>query len=292
MHFGSAQCKQKGFAQLFLVILALGLIISGVYLYQSKKSSSSFQNPSFNTISEFKDYSSQLGFQFKYSKDLTAKEDTEEEFNKRGKGDFRKNFKGYVQYEPGKLLGAVVVLDKSNSFDTNPFTVWVFDNPNDLSIDKWYGNFWYYPFVWGDFTYTGKTTLAPKDEATISGKVGKSGTIDYQPGKPKFVYLSLDKKMYLFRIIGNTGDQILSSFKLLKSETKKVEGCKVGGCSGQLCVEENKSGISTCEWRNEYVCYKTAKCEIQPDGKCGWTKTEQLSKCLSESENTSVEVPQ
>ncbi len=129
---------------------------------------------------------------------------------------FRKNFKGYVTYEPGKVLGIVAVLDKANSYDTNPFTLWVFDNPEDLSIDAWYQTYWYYPFVWGDYTYTGKFELAPKQEATISGQLAKIGTIDYQPGKPKFVFISKDKKMYLFRIIGNIGDQILSGFKFSK----------------------------------------------------------------------------
>ncbi len=205
---------QKGFAQPLLVILALGLIISGVYIFYSKNSSLPTPKSNFSSNLEFKDYSNPSGFQFKYPKDLPVKEDTEEEFNKRGNGTFRKNFKEYVAYEPGKFLGGVVVLDQTGNYDTNPFTVWVFDNPKDLSIDEWYKNYWYYPFVWGDFTYTGKTTLAPKDEATISGKLGKSGMIDYQPGKPKFVYLSWDKKVYLFRIIGDMGNQILSSFKL------------------------------------------------------------------------------
>ena len=155
-----------------------------------------------------------LNFQLQYSKDLQVQVDSEEEFNKRGGGDFRKNFKGYIQYEPGKVLGTVVVLDSDNSYETNPFTVWVFNNTDDLSIDEWYKNYWYYPFVWGDFTYTGKTTLAPKNEATISGQMAKFGVIDYQPGKPKFVYLANNKKMYLFRIIGAEGDKILSSLVL------------------------------------------------------------------------------
>ena len=106
-----------------------------------------------------------------------------------------------------------MVLDKSNSYDLNPLSVWIFDNPQDLSVDAWYKNYWYYPFVWGDFTYTGKFTLAPKEEATVSGQMAKSGIIDYQLGKPKFIYLSKDKQMYLFRIIGENGDKILQSFK-------------------------------------------------------------------------------
>lgn len=157
----------------------------------------------------------QLDFQFAYSsKDFTVKEDSEEEFNKRGNGVFRKNFKGYVAYEPGRFLGAVVVLGKDGNYDTNPFNLWIFDNPNNLTIDEWYKNYWYYPFIWGDYTLR-RNDVAPTDEATISGQIAKSGIIDYQPGKPKFVYISYGKKMYLFRIIGEPGDQILSTFKFI-----------------------------------------------------------------------------
>ncbi len=190
------------------------LVFAGILFYEMSKGNNSLQNPAaiLKKQPDFIIYDSPLGFQFKYAKDLLVKQDSEEEYNKRGNGDFRKNFRGYVQYDPGKFIGSVVVLDKTNNYDTNPFTVWVFDNPNDLSIDAWYKNYWYYPFVWGDFTYTGKFELAPKTDATISGQLGKSGIIDYQPGKPKFIYFSKDKKMYLFRIIGQSGEKILQSF--------------------------------------------------------------------------------
>lgn len=223
MYSSCPQYKQKGFAQLLLILLVVILLFGAFYFYFVSTGNNTLQlqrsvinNIKNKTQPEFTDYNSPLGFQLKYAKDLTVKEDSEAEYNKRGNGDFRKNFRGYVQYEPGQFIGALVVLDKTNNYDTNPFTVWVFDNPNDLSIDKWYANYWYYPFVWGDFTYVGKSELAPKQDATVSGQIGKSGVIDYQPGKPTFVYLSKDKKMYLFRVIngqGNIGYQILSTFK-------------------------------------------------------------------------------
>ncbi len=58
-----------------------------------------------------------------------------------------------------------------------------------------------------------------------------------------------------------------------------VGGCKVTGCSGQLC--SNEDVITTCEFKEEYACYKTAECKRQEDGKCGWTPTEELVMCLS-----------
>lgn len=61
--------------------------------------------------------------------------------------------------------------------------------------------------------------------------------------------------------------------------TKPAGACYVGGCSGQICSDE-KDVVSTCEFREEYACYKTAKCERQPSGQCGWTPTAELTACL------------
>lgn len=60
--------------------------------------------------------------------------------------------------------------------------------------------------------------------------------------------------------------------------------CKPTGCSGQLCVDEAEGQVvTTCEYKAEYSCYKTAKCERQEDGKCGWTPSEELVTCLSQA---------
>lgn len=285
---------QKGFAQPFLIIAAvIVLIIAGIYIYQSTrviKPLQRIQSP-ISKQSNFKNYeNTSLGFKFEYSKDYSVKIDSEEEFNQRTagaasktvNGDYRKNFKGYVGYEPGKFLGAVSVLDESNSFDMNPFAIWVFDNPTNLTIDRWFQNYWYYPYLWGVFDYASKGHVMPDKEATISGQVAKYKVVTYQRGKPKFMYLAKDQKMYLLRIIGQEGDKILSSFKLLQENTKKTDGCKIGGCSGQLCVEESDRGVSTCEYLSQYGCYKTAKCERQTDGKCNWTQTQELTACLKQ----------
>ena len=208
---------QKGSAQIFLVLVALVLVVLGAfYFFQSKPDNSQITtvlNPqkaeSSTTYTDQK-----LGFELQYPKQLILQPDTEEEFNKRGNGNFRKNFTSYVTYPPAEVLGAMVILDKTGLFETNPFTLWVFNNPENLEVDKWYLNFWYYPFVWGDYTAR-RNDVAPANEATISGQISKSGVVDYQPGKPKFVYINYQGKMYLFRIIGESGDQILSTFKFI-----------------------------------------------------------------------------
>lgn len=65
-----------------------------------------------------------------------------------------------------------------------------------------------------------------------------------------------------------------------ETEAPREGGCYVGGCSGQICSDE-EGVVSTCEYKAEYACYQNAKCERQSDGKCGWTPTEELQMCLN-----------
>lgn len=65
------------------------------------------------------------------------------------------------------------------------------------------------------------------------------------------------------------------------TEPAERGACVVAGCSSQLCVDENQGPLySTCEWREEYACYKGATCERQSNGSCGWTMDDRLTSCL------------
>ena len=65
-----------------------------------------------------------------------------------------------------------------------------------------------------------------------------------------------------------------------------TSGCVIGGCSGQLCTDaKDGPAMSTCEYRAEYGCYKSAKCERQADGKCGWTQTPALRQCIQNAQS-------
>ncbi len=63
---------------------------------------------------------------------------------------------------------------------------------------------------------------------------------------------------------------------------EKKQICVRGGCSGQLCIDEEQSAetMTTCEYREEYVCYDQAVCGVQGDGECGFTETPELKACL------------
>jgi hypothetical protein len=70
---------------------------------------------------------------------------------------------------------------------------------------------------------------------------------------------------------------------------QSVSACVVGGCSSQLCVEEGDPGMSTCEYRAEYACYRSAVCERQESGLCGWSETPELTACLLNPSDLSTE---
>ncbi|MDP3900166.1 MAG: PQQ-dependent sugar dehydrogenase [bacterium] len=61
-------------------------------------------------------------------------------------------------------------------------------------------------------------------------------------------------------------------------EAKK---CVISGCSSQICASEEIA--TTCEYREEFACYKNAACETQATGLCGWTQTAELTACLEKN---------
>jgi len=213
-----------------LVLFILVLVISSLVLvnFPIKNSDREALKTSFLDSQEKENiYSNKdLSFEISFDKEIEVQEDSEEAFNKRATGaatktgDFRKNFRSYIGYEPAAFLGAVVLLDKTKSYEINPLTIWVFENPKNLTVDKWYKDYWYYPFVWGDFT-SRRNNVAPTQDATISGQLAKSGIVSYQPGEPKFIYLPHNDKMYLFRIIGEDSEEILQSFKFIEKPTSR-----------------------------------------------------------------------
>lgn len=135
--------------------------------------------------------------------------ETEDEYHARNKTDYRKNFKYYVTYEPPLVVKIFTLKGHSENlaslWDSAHFSLWVFDNPENITIEAWYDKFWYYPFVWGQFNTPEKQKIAPTKEGMV---------IDYQPGKPKFVYIQHQNKMFLVRILGDDGEKILNSIQL------------------------------------------------------------------------------
>lgn len=209
---------------LILVIILLVLLGgAGVYYYQAKLSNLKgndvppgviYQKPS--PTSEMVSIES-LGLKFGLPAGYKVVKETEKEYFMRANGQIRKNFNYYVLYNPAEFAEAFyVTADSEKNLDKAILTVWVFQNPEDLDPEKFYEKYWYYPFVWGDFTAR-KNEITPKDIELIGGKEGKFGVVGYRDEKPKFIYLPLRGKNLMIQIQlpdGNlTAKEILQSFK-------------------------------------------------------------------------------
>lgn len=61
-------------------------------------------------------------------------------------------------------------------------------------------------------------------------------------------------------------------------------GCIVGGCSSEICSDEGEEpAVSPCIFQPEFACYRTARCEKQSNGSCGWTQTDELLECREDA---------
>ncbi len=87
---------------------------------------------------------------------------------------------------------------------------------------------------------------------------------------------------YNFKVQGRPGKgrTATNAFRNVKNIEAAAGECFVGGCSGQVCSDQ-EGIITTCEYRPEYACYQDATCERQATGECGWTQTTELQACLA-----------
>lgn len=79
----------------------------------------------------------------------------------------------------------------------------------------------------------------------------------------------------------NTPNGLVYKEEVLGAEDTAIAtgGCFIGGCSSQICSDQ-PDVVSTCEYRAEYGCYQSGRCERQTNGSCGWTQTAELTQCL------------
>ena len=173
---------------------------------------------------QFKEYTdTDEGFQFQYpDTGVSVLADDQGSYNARNGGDdYVKNFSQTYGYNPPNLVKGLIVMPNSIT-DANlaPITLWIFDNPDNLSPSGWYDNYWYFPFVWGEYEPK-KSQEGPDNEASVSGQPAYYRDLNYGSQTPRFVYLQRSGKMFLFRIATpssgqeDLGTQILNSFKFI-----------------------------------------------------------------------------
>ena len=128
------------------------------------------------------------------------------------------------------------------------------------------------------------TTLLGWNNKIVGSVLGVEGFADLEAhvGEKVEVYVQ-DLSNGKFTLYGSEGFyiKVLKGTKTATSTVGSQSACVIGGCSSQLCVDASQGNtVSTCEYRESYACYKSATCERQVNGQCGWTQTPVLTQCL------------
>lgn len=210
LDMGSIHLYNKNMHLPVVIVLLIVLSLGGLLFFKNSAPDQKLAELVSPQVIEQNIYKDQvLGFSLQIPAGYELVSETEDEYHARNKTDYRKNFKYYVTYEPPVVTKIFTLKGHSENlaslWDSAHFSLWVFDNPENITIEAWYNNFWYYPFIWGQFNPPDKAKIAPTKDGV---------TIDYQPGKPKFVYMQNKNKMFLMRILGEDGEKILNSLKL------------------------------------------------------------------------------
>lgn len=210
---------QKGSAliplTLFLAVIVLA-IVSGWYYVNNQPVTESYRpGPTQSVMGPEKTEPNpeiyenpDLDLRFKYPVEYEVKEETEAQFHKRSNGDMRKNFNSTLFYPPAEFITSLYVAKPGEDLKDAGLSIWVFENPDNLTPQAFYKKYWYYPFIWGDFTYA-KEKIAPSEDFKLGEATASSSIVEYQTGSPRFAYLSRGGKMFLFKTNGN--DEILKS---------------------------------------------------------------------------------
>ncbi len=102
---------------------------------------------------------------------------------------------------------------------------------------------------------------------------------DYTSSTKTYIGRSTDQ-CAVIRFFCEPGTQYFADSCGCGCEKSPPAPCYVGGCSSHVC-SASKNVMTTCEFRPEYACYRTATCERDATGACGWKKTPALTSCLA-----------
>ena len=68
------------------------------------------------------------------------------------------------------------------------------------------------------------------------------------------------------------------------AECQTNEDCMTSGCSSTVCKKANDNpSYTTCEWKEEYACYRQITCGCN-QGSCNWQETEEFNTCIQEAQ--------
>lgn len=106
-----------------------------------------------------------------------------------------------------------------------------------------------------------------------------AGMTDAMATDPAGILVAGDR--YTVHASGHTAKGRTATNAYHKLVEPVAQTCIVSGCSHEVCAEVAMA--SPCIYRPQNACYQTATCEVQADGHCGWTQTDELQACLADA---------
>jgi len=237
------QRKQSIFLIILLsVLLIVSISIAAFFAYQTQKlvkelttlkeqekvaiDTSKFvvepvatENSNIYSTTSWKVYkNSENNFLFKYDPSKYEPVKTNEQKlateNNAGEPSMVDIFKSYKNYLPPKFIGAIKLMPKDKVEANSHFSVWIFDNSNNISISEWYEKYNYYPYIFGGLTREDALAESPKNETVV-------GTMKAYWGIPsgmylvKQTYIQYKSRVYLISsdMDNSEHNQILSTFE-------------------------------------------------------------------------------
>lgn len=154
---------------------------------------------------------------------------------------------------------------------------------NGIAFNKVFSNR-YFPV----YVLDSEGEVLGNSKAFVNGDLQKNGFVNFRvviefnknyqgPGFLMFKNENLDEAGFKAVTV------LAVNLKQKQIKTNIQNSCVIGGCSMQLCGEQQdiNNMVSTCEYRPEYACYQKAACERNGDtGRCGWRMDNSLASCL------------
>ena len=255
---------RKKLIPFFVSFFIISLLAIAFYFQSSKNQApsasptSSNSEKNTNLALESKDWKiyadSALKFRLRYPESVyQVASESGKEYYQKYKKDPSERFSDFMGHAPPKDLGGVGIffLEKEEitagnqtvvPIDGNQFTIRVFDNPQELTIDEWYEKYQLFPFRFGQGAPALEETIAINE---IEGKTITREVPDF--GKRKFVLLSKDNHVFLIKIFSPTKEkeQMLSTLEFSSTTPsqkteKSSDGVFCGGFAGVACPEGHR----------------------------------------------------
>jgi hypothetical protein len=216
---------------------------------------------------EWKTYTNQSpNFSFKYPPNYQIKAETDVDFESPNHPQSSKWFEQLQGYQPQLPIAVVTITTPKNSADneteSDPITIYIFNNPETLDADQWFEKYNYYPFYFGSGKEESENPKFPFKLGSLQVSYGKFPSIN------NYVYalpVPVNQHMLILSISSEPGSettsyQILSTFQFtdsaMQEESPDNESESEFECPDKKVLDCSPCTSDPCPMFNPQYCSK------------------------------------